>query len=132
MKNLKVATVLLVLFTVMGACVPFPLIVGGASGGAVYSGTSDHMEDVFNISKEQAFETMIELITKDDGQIKLSSITDGKIQAGIGKTLLYISITPIDDMTIKVSIRAKKHIELIPDKETAIRYYRSFVKAVMK
>ncbi len=115
----------------MSACVP--LVIGGASGGAVYSGTSDHIEDVFSISKEQAFETMIGLITKDEGQIKVSSITDGKIHATIGKTLLYVTITPVDDMTIKVSIRAKKkHIELIPDKESAVRYYRAFVKAVMK
>ncbi|PLX69775.1 MAG: hypothetical protein C0603_02245 [Denitrovibrio sp.] len=132
MKNLRVAAVLLVLLTVMGACVPFPLFVGGASGGAVYSSTSDHIEDVFNISKEQAFETIIGLVAKDDGQIKVSSITEGKIQAGIGKTLLYVNITPIDDMTIKVSFRAKKHIELIPDKEASVRYYRAFVKEVMK
>jgi len=132
MKNLRAAIIMLVLLTAIGACVPFPLILAGGTGGAVYSTTSDHIEDVFNISKEQAFETMIGLITQDDGQVNVSSISDGVIEARIGETLLFVNITPINDMSIKVSIRAKKHIELIPDKDAAVKYYRMFIKEVTK
>jgi len=130
MRNFKTAVVLAAAMFVLGACAP--LIIGGASGGAVYSTTSDHIKDNFRISKEQAFEVLVGLITADDGKITVSSIAEGKIQARIGNSFLFVNIKPINDMTIEVSFRAKKHIEIIPDKDTAVRYYRSFVKAVMK
>jgi len=132
MNSLKFAVLSAMLMVFISACVPAPLIFGGASGGAVYSTTSDHITDVFNISKEQAFETMIGLITKEDGSVTVSSISDGKIEAKLGKTLLFVTIKPVDDTSIEVSIRAKKHIELIPDKEASIRIYRAFVKEVMQ
>lgn len=132
MKNIKFAVILTVLILALGACVPAPLIIGGASGGAVYSTTNDHIKDTFNISREQAFEVMIGILTSEDGKIEESSIADGKIKAKLRKSTVYITIKPVNERATEVAIRAKKHIELIPDKETSVRLYRVFVKEVMK
>lgn len=132
MIRMKFAAMSVMLLLLVSACVPAPLIIGGASGGAVYSTTSDHIKDTFNISKEQAFEVMIGIVANEDGRVTISSIADGKIEAKLGKSLLFVNIKPIDDTMIELSIRAKKHIELIPDRDTAVKIYRTFVREVMK
>lgn len=132
MKILKTALISVLLMYVFSACVPAPLILAGASGGAVYSSTTNSVKDVFNISKEQAFETMIGIIAADDGHISVSSIADGRIEAKIGKSLVVVTIKPINDQAIEVTVRAHKYVELLPDKETAVKYYRAFVNEVVK
>ncbi|ADD68180.1 hypothetical protein Dacet_1410 [Denitrovibrio acetiphilus DSM 12809] len=132
MRKIKLAVMLSVLTFALSACALAPLVVGGAAGGAVYSTTSDHIKDVFSISKEHAFETMVGIIAGEDGKITLSSITDGKIEARLGDSLLFVAISPLNETSTEVSIRAKKHMELIPDKDTAVRIYRAFVREVMK
>lgn len=132
MNIIKAAVISALLTLFIGACVPVPLILGGASGGAVYSTTNDHIKDVFSISKEQAFETMIGLIAAENGQVTKSSMENGNIEAKVGKSLLFVTITPLNERQIEVSIRAKKYNELIPDKDAAVKFYRSFVKEVSK
>ncbi|PLX65724.1 MAG: hypothetical protein C0602_13415 [Denitrovibrio sp.] len=132
MKHIKNSVLSLVLLFLVSACIPAPLIIAGGAGGGTYAFTSDHIKDKFDISKEQAFETLIGIITSNDGKVVVSSIADGKIEARIGKSILFVRIKPLNERTIEVSFRAKKHIELIPDKETSIRYYRLFIKEVTK
>jgi hypothetical protein len=132
MQRMKLTVMSVMLLLFISGCIPAPLIIGGASGGAVYTTTSDHIKDTFNISKEQAFEVMIGIVAKEDGSVTVSSIADGKIEAKLGSSLLFVTIKPIDETMIEVSIRAKKHMELIPDKDTAVRIYRTFVKEVMQ
>lgn len=132
MFKFKAAVFSALLLLMVGACVPAPLLIGAASGGAVYSVTNDYIKDYFNISKEQAFETMMGIIAQENGEVTSSSIKDGKIVAKIGESNLFIDITPVNDRTIQVVFRAKKRVELLPDKELSVRIYRSFVKAVTK
>lgn len=130
MKHIKSSVLALVMMMLVSACVPAPFVLAGAAGGGTYAVTSDHIKDTFQISKEQAFETMIGIVASDDGKVTASSIADGKIEARIGKSILFVNIKPLNERLIEVSFRAKKHIELIPDKETSIRYYRRFIKEV--
>jgi hypothetical protein len=117
---------------VMYSCVPFPIVMGGAAGGAVYSTTNDSVSDVFTMSKEQAFEAMIGILNRENAQITLSSIADGKIEARTNTSVIYINITPFNAESIKVAINAKKHIELVPDKDTAVRIFRLFIKETIR
>ncbi|TCK60773.1 hypothetical protein [Seleniivibrio woodruffii] len=116
----------------MWGCFPAPLIFAGAAGGAVYSTTNDTMTDTFVMSKEQAFEVMIGILNKEDAKINVSSIADGKIEAKTATSAIYVRIEPFNAESIKMSINAKKNIELIPDKDTAVRIYRLFIKETIK
>jgi hypothetical protein len=136
MKNFRLLVLSVALMSFFSACVPAPLLLvgaaGGAAGGTVYSKTNGTIKDIFNISKEQAFETFVGLINNDQGVVIVSSIADGNIEAKVGKSLLFIAIKPVNDMSIEVEIKAKKYNELIPDNDTAVRYYRTFIKEVTK
>jgi len=130
--KLRAGIFLAAVLLLAAGCVPAPLIFAGASGGAVYSTTSDHITDVVNVSKEEAFEIMIGVITSEDGRVTLSSISEGKIEARIGKSLIFVSLTPLTENSAKLSIRAKKHNELIPDKDASIRVYKKFIKEAQR
>jgi hypothetical protein len=117
---------------VMYSCIPAPLIFGGAAGGAVYSTTNDSVSDVFTMPKEEAFEVLIGILNRENAQITLSSIADGKIEARTSTSVIYINITQFNAENIKLAINAKKHIEFVPDKDTAVRIFRLFIKDTVK
>jgi len=117
---------------VMYSCVPAPLIFGGAAGGAVYTTTNDSVTDVFTMSREQAFEVLIGILNSENAQVTLSSIADGKIEARTNNAVIYITITQFNAESIKINFSAKKHVELLPDKDTAVRMYRLFIKETIK
>ncbi|MGE4318006.1 MAG: hypothetical protein AB7E96_03780 [Deferribacterales bacterium] len=127
--NTLVLASVFALMGIMWGCVAAPVVVAGAAGGgAVYSVTADTVTDTFTMSKEQAFEVMIGILNSQDAKITLSSISDGKINAQIEKSLVYVSIEQFNADSIKLVINAKKHIEFLPDKDTAVRIYRLFIK----
>lgn len=113
-------------------CFPAPLILVGASGGAVYSTTNDRISDTFVMSKEQAFEVMIGILNAQEAKINISSISEGKIEAQIDKSFVFVNITQASTETIKLVINAKKHVELLPDRDTAVKIYRLFIKETAK
>jgi hypothetical protein len=133
MKSVKTIILSIAMILMVSACVPAPIIVGGVAGsGAVYTTTNDTIKDVFQISKESAFETFIGIFNREDAKIRLSSISDGKIEAVVGVSIVFVDIKPVNENSIKVTIKAKKHIEFVPDKETSVRIYRLFIKEVTK
>lgn len=133
MKQIKAVILSIMLLSIFNACVPAPIVVGAVvAGGGTYSITNGTIKDVFNVSKESAFENFVSIIADEEGQVKVSSIAEGKIEAKIGVSLVFITIVPQNENSIKVTISAKKHIELLPDKNTAVRIYRLFIKKVTK
>ena len=131
MKLHKILIVVVAAF-VMYSCIPAPLIFGGAAGGAVYTTTNDTITDVFTMPKERAFEALIGILNEENAQITLSSIADGKIEARTSTSVVYLTIVPFNADSIKITFSAKKHVELIPDKDTAVRIYRLFIKETIK
>lgn len=120
------------MLTLVWGCFPAPLLLGGAAGGAVYSTTNDRITDTFVMSKEQAFEVMIGILNAQEAKINISSIADGKIEAQVDKSLVYINITQASADSVKLAINSKKHIELLPDRDTSVRIYRLFIKETVK
>lgn len=133
MKKIKTLIVLSVFAFIISGCVApllvTPVVVGAAGGaGGVYSVKTDSVEDNFNITKDRAFEIMIELIKADNGIITKSSIYDGRIDGELVSSKIYVTIKQINDTQVHMKIEARKNLNLLPDKETAVRLYRQFVK----
>jgi len=130
MKNIKLLILATLFSFVFSGCVAVaPVVVAaGAGAGGVYSVTTDSIEDNFNMSKDLAFETMIEIIKAENGIITKSSIYDGKIEGELISSKLFIEIKAVNDKQVKVKIEARKGMNLLPDKETAVRVHRLFLK----
>lgn len=121
-----------ILVASLAGCFPAPLLLAGLAGGGVYSITNDTITDIFAMPKEKAFETMVGILTEQEAKITKSSIADGKIEATLGKSELFIRIEQYNADNIKLIINAKKQVELIPDRDTAVRVYRLFIKETVK
>lgn len=116
----------------LAGCFPAPVIFAGLAGGGVYSVTNDTISDAFAMPKEKAFETMVNILTEQDAKITSSSIADGKITASLNKSVIYVRIDQYNADSVKLTINAKKEVELIPDRDLAVRIYRLFIKETVK
>ncbi|KAA0257417.1 hypothetical protein FHQ18_10240 [Deferribacter autotrophicus] len=130
MKKYLMILVLLITLSFTVSCVAPVVVAAGAGAGATYSLTTDSVSDNFAISKERAVEIFSQIIKRKKGKLILVSISEGKIDAEIGKVKIYFRAKPLTSNATKVVIKARKGYNLLPDKETAVELFKKFVKVV--
>lgn len=125
--------VIVVACFILGAtvsCVAPVIVAAGAGAGATYSLTADGVSDNFPISKERAVEVFSQIIKNENGKLILVSISEGKINAEIGKKKIFFRAKPLTSNATKVVIKARKGYDLLPDKDTAVELFKKFVRVV--
>lgn len=128
--KMKLRTVLFaaVVSLFMYGCLPAVLIVGAGAAGATYSVTTDGVSDTITASPETAFETMLDVLKAERGVIRTSSIAEGKIEAVLPNADVFVFIEDQGLGKVKVTIKARKGLNLLPDKETAVYIYKQFIR----
>lgn len=117
------------LITIMtSGCLPAVLIVGAGAAGATYNVTADGVSDTISITPEMAFETMLDVLRNERGVVRFSSITEGRIEAVLPNADVFVSIVDEGKGKVKITIKARKTLNLLPDKETAVYIYKQFIR----
>jgi len=130
-KNLFI---LLTTIVLLGGCIAVPaispLVAGGAGAAGAYSVTTDSVTDNFNVSKERAFEVVMDILKREGGIITQSSLFDGTIRGEYIGRKIRIVIKAYNEKQVKVMFEARKGFNLLPDSDTAVKLYRMFSKEV--
>ncbi|WP_022850017.1 DUF3568 family protein [Limisalsivibrio acetivorans] len=130
LSRIRIAFLVLTVSLLAYGCVPAVFLLGAGAAGTTYSVTTDSITDTVNISRERSFEVMVDVIKNDKGIILESSIAEGRIYAEMLGSEVIVTFENIGEGSTKIKIRARKTLNLMPDKETATRVYKSFIQEV--
>jgi hypothetical protein len=112
----------------MYGCLPAVLLIGAGAAGTTYSVTADGVSDTITASPEAAFETMLDVLKNERGVIRDSSIAEGRIEAVLPTADVFVYIKSEGQGRIKVTVKGRKALNLLPDKETAVYIYKQFIR----
>ncbi|MCD8491683.1 MAG: hypothetical protein LRY51_07135 [Geovibrio sp.] len=71
---------------------------------------------------------MLDVLKAERGVIRTSSIAEGKIEAVLPNADVFVFIEDHGLGKVKVTIKARKGLNLLPDKETAVYIYKQFIR----
>jgi hypothetical protein len=121
-----ICAIAVILFTT--GCIPAVFIVGAGAAGATYSVTNDGVADTLSANPETVFETMLDVLKNERGVIRNSSISEGTIEAVLPAADVYVYITDEGLGKVRIVIKARKNLNLLPDKDTAVYIYKQFIR----
>lgn len=113
---------------IMFGCIPAVLLVGAGAAGATYSVTADGVTDTISANPETVYETMLDVLKNERGVIRHSSISEGRIEAVLPSAEVFVTIVDEGLGRVKIVIKARKNLNLLPDKETAVYIYKQFIR----
>jgi hypothetical protein len=73
---------------------------------------------------------MVDVIKAERGVIRVSSIAEGKIEAVMPESEIFVSIKAEGKGKTKITVKGRKTLNLLPDKESAIYIYKKFLKEI--
>ena len=101
-----------------------------AVGAATYSITQDSITDHTKTESEKVIENFVDIIKENNGLTLYVSLKEGKVKAEINKKKVYLDVETVGDNLTKFTISVRKGLQLLPDKEEAMKLYKELVKTL--
>ncbi len=127
-----------IILLIFGLFLSLQLIISGcvaagaaaAAGAATYSITQDSITDHTKADTEKVIENFVEVIKDNKGLTLYVSLKEGKVRAEINKKKVYLDVEKAEDNLTKFTIAVRKGLQLLPDKEEAMKLYKELVETL--
>jgi hypothetical protein len=101
-----------------------------AAGAATYSITQDSITDHTNVDSDIVIENFVQVVKDNKGLTLYVSLKEGKVRAEINKKKVYLDVEKTEDKKTKFTIAVRKGLQLLPDKEEAMKLYKELVETL--
>lgn len=127
-----------IMFLIFSLFISLQMIISGcvaagaaaAAGAATYSITQDSVTDHTKVEPERIIENFVEVVKDNDGFTLYVSLTEGKVRAEINKEKVYLDVKRAEDNMTKYTIAVRKGLQLLPDKDAAMKLYKELAKTL--
>ena len=125
-KNFLAASGLIFPLLLLSGCVLF-LVGAGVAGGVAIS--KDTIEGHTEKSLDRVYKASREVVM-DEGFIRLEDKTHGIIESEVRKSEVKIEIRQITDKTVRIQVKARKGMKLVPNPALANELYNKIAQRI--